>query len=114
MYYDAEAARSRCLFRPVVWSSRASGDDNRVRRELSDAGLDRPAIGTPPTSDNSDSHVTVPPIHTNADVEVPRLRSAVNDSSMCQPDVARSSTRITDETGSAICWSGGSLRNSFG
>ena len=103
MHHDAEAARSRCLFRPVIWSTRASGDNNRVRREFSDAGLDRPAVSTPPTSDNADSQVTVPPIHTNADVEAPRLRSAVNDSSTCQPDVARSSIRIIDETGSAIC-----------
>jgi hypothetical protein len=55
---DLETTRSRSPVRPTVRPPRAAGNDNRFRRELGDARLDRLSIGTAPASHYRNSHVS--------------------------------------------------------
>ena len=67
MHNDFEPARACRLLRPKVRALRTAGDDYRFEREFGNGGLDRLAIGAASAPDNSNSHATVPAIHTNAD-----------------------------------------------
>jgi hypothetical protein len=56
--------------------------------EQLDAGLDRLPVGSAPTPDDPDSHVTDPEIHPTPPPTPPRQRRASNDSSMCKPETS--------------------------
>lgn len=99
---DDEPACPRRLFGPPIRASCGASDHDRLRSELPNTGLDRLSVGSAPTADDSDSHVTDPEIHTNADAAAPSRRRASKDSSMCQPETERSSTTIIEGAGAAI------------
>ena len=102
MHNDFETTCPRGLFRPTIRTPGTASDDNRSRRKLGNAGLDRFAVGTASASYDRDSHVTVPVINPKAEAVAPNRRRVVRDSSTCHPEVARSSIRIIDGYGSAI------------
>lgn len=55
-----------------------------------------------------------PEIQATADAATPSCRNARTACSKCPPEVARSSMRIADLGGAAICTSGGSIADCFG